>query len=292
MSVNGEDVSSEQQQPHPRSASGKRVHRKGAWTVAEVMVLQAAKREDYEGQAKGGGTKEKHRTAQERWLWIEDICWRNSVHRSAQQCQDKWESLVPEFKKVLDYEKNLKVGQKSYWRMLPEDRKKTPKLPPNLPNEPFKAMLEWYLKSKAVDQGDLLLDIPLFVGGNSSPISRSNGEFSEIEVVGTTENNITGWKRKLHPKFGDGIHCTLECNNKNVLSAMVECEDRKDKRHKEGMDLKLRRHRECLEMNMIKHRETLELNQKLGESLVNALSSIGEGLKQLGSALQMSSRHL
>lgn len=167
MSVTGEGVNFEQQ-ANPGRASGKgRAYKKGAWTVAEVMVLQAAKREDYEGQgqSKAGGTKEKHRTAQERWLWIEDICWSNAVHRSAQQCQDKWESLVPEFKKVLDYEKNLRVGQKSYWQMLPEDRKKTPKLPPNLPNEAFKAMLEWYLKSKTVEQGDVKVGIPLLVGG-------------------------------------------------------------------------------------------------------------------------------
>ncbi|KAL2653066.1 hypothetical protein R1flu_021194 [Riccia fluitans] len=167
-----------------------RIYKKGAWTVPEVMVLQAAKREDFERNTKGC-LKEKHKTAQERWLWIEDICWSHAVQRSAQQCQDKWESLVPEFKKVLDYERHLvhnehgQTNQKSYWLMIPEERKKTPKLPPNLPKEVFNALLEWYLKSKTVEHGgggELPVDnsTPPRTG-NSSSMGGSNGEFSGIE---------------------------------------------------------------------------------------------------------------
>ncbi|KAG6546920.1 hypothetical protein Mapa_011536 [Marchantia paleacea] len=276
---------------HAGSRKG-RVYKKGAWTVPEVMVLQAAKREDFERHSKGG-LKEKHKTAQERWLWIEDICWSHAIHRSAQQCQDKWESLVPEFKKVLDYERNLPIGQKSYWLMIPEERKKTPKLPPNLPKEVFSALFEWYLKSKTIDQGDLLVDnsTPPRTG-NSSSMAGSNGEFSGIEGEGTNDNRTSGLKRKLHSKAVDGVGSVLEGNNKNVVAAMMKCEDRKDKRHRDKLELSLQRHRETMEMNMQRHRESLELNQKLGEGYISALCSIGEGLKQLVNTLQSTSRHM
>lgn len=39
-----------------------RHYKKGMWTVSELLVLQAVRREDFERQAKGG-SREKHRSA-------------------------------------------------------------------------------------------------------------------------------------------------------------------------------------------------------------------------------------
>lgn len=41
-------------------AAGIRHYKKGMWTVSELLVLQAVRREDFERQAKGGN-REKHR---------------------------------------------------------------------------------------------------------------------------------------------------------------------------------------------------------------------------------------
>lgn len=131
--------------------------------VNEVLVLQAARREDEDRQLRGG-PKEKHKTAQERWQAIEDHCWAHSVQRSAQQCQDKWESIGADFKKVKDYERGLVPGQKSYWDMSNDDRKKK-RLPPNFHKEVFTAMGKWFVRSRAVDPSDLLVDTSAPAGG-------------------------------------------------------------------------------------------------------------------------------
>lgn len=136
-----------------------RIYKKGNWTSAEILVLQAARREDFE-RVRRGNLKERHKSAQERWKWIEDYSWSQGVHRSAQQCQDKWELLVSEFKKVHDYEKSLPEGQKSYWDMSKEEKKKTA-MPPNFYKAVYNALVEWYSKSRPADPGELDSSGPL-----------------------------------------------------------------------------------------------------------------------------------
>ena len=43
----------------------------------------------------------------DRWTLIEDMLWEEGVHRSAQQCQVKWEKLTAKFKKDFGYEKDI-----------------------------------------------------------------------------------------------------------------------------------------------------------------------------------------
>lgn len=124
-----------------------------------TLASQAARREDFE-RVRRGNLKERHKSAQERWKWIEDYSWSQGVHRSAQQCQDKWELLVSEFKKVHDYEKSLPEGQKSYWDMSKEEKKKTA-MPPNFYKAVYNALVEWYSKSRPADPGELDSSGPL-----------------------------------------------------------------------------------------------------------------------------------
>jgi hypothetical protein len=74
------------------------------------------------------------------------------VQRSAGQCQDKWEWITAGFKKVNDYEKNLTIGQPSYWQLGSDDKKKL-RLPPNFHKEVFAALQEWYVKSRTGEPG-------------------------------------------------------------------------------------------------------------------------------------------
>jgi hypothetical protein len=130
-----------------------RHYKKGMWTVSELQVLQAVRREDFERQSKGGN-REKHRSAHERWKWMEDRCWGQGVLRSAGQCQDKWEGITAGFKKVNDYEKQLPLGGTSYWQ-LGSDEKKRMRLPPNFHKEVFMSLQEWYVKSRTGEPGIL-----------------------------------------------------------------------------------------------------------------------------------------
>jgi hypothetical protein len=128
-----------------------RVYKKGPWSVPEMLALQSAKREDVVRAGKGA-PREKHRTAQEKWQSIEDFCWVRLVQRSAQQCQDKWESMSAEFKKVKDFESGSLHGQKSYWLMTIDERKSV-RVPPNFQKEVYSALWEWYDKNRIIEPG-------------------------------------------------------------------------------------------------------------------------------------------
>ena len=138
-----------------------RIYKKGPWSVPEMLVLQSAKREDVVRAGKGvPGIK--HRTAQEKWQSIEDYCWGHFVQRSAQQCQDKWESMSAEFKKVKDFECAILAGQKPYWLMTIDERKSV-RVPPNFQKEVYTALWEWYDKNRIIEPGmrnHRLLPIP------------------------------------------------------------------------------------------------------------------------------------
>lgn len=128
-----------------------RIYKKGPWSVPEMLVLQSAKREDVVRAGKGApGIK--HRTAQEKWQSIEDYCWVHFVQRSAQQCQDKWESMSAEFKKVKDFECGTLPGQKPYWLMSIDERKSV-RVPPNFQKEVYTALWEWYDKNRIIEPG-------------------------------------------------------------------------------------------------------------------------------------------
>ncbi|KAG0625869.1 hypothetical protein M758_2G085600 [Ceratodon purpureus] len=264
---------------------GIRHYKKGMWTVSELLVLQAVRREDFERQAKGG-SREKHssemerehnRSAHERWKWMEDRCWMQGVQRSAGQCQDKWEGITAGFKKVNDYEKNLAIGQPSYWQLGSDDKKKL-RLPPNFHKEVFAALQEWYVKSRTGEPG-----VP-FDALNPLRGSASNMEFSGSVGEESDENDVgpisTGKRRR--PKLGsmDGIAAVLERNNRSIVDVLRLAEDRKDNRHKQ-----------TLQFEREKHRDLIELQKQLGGGYIAALNRIGDALDKFAMVMQGSIRH-
>ncbi|KAJ3692905.1 hypothetical protein LUZ60_012000 [Juncus effusus] len=151
--------------PSSPSSSSIREYRKGNWTLHETLILITAKRLDDErrypglgggGGAGGAGTSAGGRPAEQRWKWIENYCWNNGCHRSQNQCNDKWDNLLRDYKKVRDYESRIvsatstaaedqrggsKGDSPSYWTMERLERKER-NLPTNLAQEIFQALTD------------------------------------------------------------------------------------------------------------------------------------------------------
>lgn len=123
-----------------------REYRKGNWTVGETMVLIEAKQMDDERRMKrsSGDTSEgRGKPAELRWKWVEDYCWRKGCLRSQNQCNDKWDNLMRDYKKVRDYERKVaeKPGEVSYWKMERNERKDK-NLPSNMLLQIYEALVE------------------------------------------------------------------------------------------------------------------------------------------------------
>lgn len=139
-----------------------REYRKGNWTVQETMVLIEAKRMDDERRTRRQGESgERGKPAELRWKWVEDYCWRNGCMRSQNQCNDKWDNLMRDFKKVREYERKVSEKtedqehhhhqhrggggdveeEKSYWN-LEKNERKAKNLPSNMLPQIYEALLE------------------------------------------------------------------------------------------------------------------------------------------------------
>lgn len=127
-----------------------REYRKGNWTLHETMVLIAAKKMDderrmkreieNEGKSGGGGGG---RPTELRWKWVEDYCWRNGCMRSQNQCNDRWDNLMRDYKKVREHERRVADVREfgSYWKLERHERKER-NLPSNLLVEIYEALSE------------------------------------------------------------------------------------------------------------------------------------------------------
>ncbi|KAJ8548982.1 hypothetical protein K7X08_032345 [Anisodus acutangulus] len=124
-----------------------RDYRKGNWTVQETMVLIEAKKMDDERRLKRQDSERGNKPGELRWKWVEDYCWRNGCLRSQNQCNDKWDNLMRDFKKVREHERKVAEGDgnnnniQSYWKIERTERKEK-NLPTNMLPEIYGALVE------------------------------------------------------------------------------------------------------------------------------------------------------
>lgn len=157
------------------SSNVMREYRKGNWTVQETMVLIEAKRMDDErrmrrqaGESSGG---ERGKPTELRWKWVEDYCWSNGCLRSQNQCNDKWDNLMRDFKKVREYERRVSGDDnKSYWKLERNERKEN-NLPTNMLREIYEALVDVVdRKGQRVVVG---MGVGVGMGGGSASASTS-----------------------------------------------------------------------------------------------------------------------
>lgn len=127
-----------------------RVYRKGNWSLHETMILIEAKKVDYGRRTQrtlkesgGGGGAGSSRPQEMRWKWVEDCCWKQGCHRSQNQCNDRWDNLMRDYKKVRSYEASSihDPDSPSYWKLERHERKER-NLPANLLPEIYEALSE------------------------------------------------------------------------------------------------------------------------------------------------------
>ncbi|KAJ0095726.1 hypothetical protein Patl1_15677 [Pistacia atlantica] len=109
----------------PPLISRNREYHKGNWTIQETLILITAKKLS---------TEHLRTTANLRWNWVENYCWAHGCRRSQNQCNDKWDNLLRDYKK-------LSTHQQSYWQMDKHQRK-LHNLPSNMSQEVFQALNE------------------------------------------------------------------------------------------------------------------------------------------------------
>lgn len=130
-----------------------RDYRKGNWTLEETLVLIEAKK--LEGQRRmvkndtstSSAPSSIKPSGELRWKWIEEHCWRNGCFRSQNQCNDKWDNMMRDFKRVREFERRRRANNNdndndkvmSYWEMDKIQRKNN-NLPSNMSPQIYQAL--------------------------------------------------------------------------------------------------------------------------------------------------------
>ncbi|CAL5209170.1 unnamed protein product [Lathyrus oleraceus] len=173
-------TATQQQPPPPPPPSSTREYRKGNWTIQETLILITAKKLDDERRLKNPSTSTTPSSSSQdptrptntacltgiaspsssstsrnsgelRWKWVENYCWSHGCLRSQNQCNDKWDNLLRDYKKVRDYESKSESSPNnnninkdhfpSYW-ILNKQQRKEQNLPSNMVFEIYQAISE------------------------------------------------------------------------------------------------------------------------------------------------------
>ncbi|XP_047159097.1 trihelix transcription factor ASR3-like [Vigna umbellata] len=263
----------------PSSSSLAREYRKGNWTIQETLILITAKRLDDERRLKtphdptrpacSSTASSSARTSGElRWKWVENYCWSHGCLRSQNQCNDKWDNLLRDYKKVRDYESKSQQQQHqhsheikhfpSYWTLNKQQRKEQ-NLPSNMVYEIYHAITEVLQRKQTQPQSQTQRQPqpqpqpPLALITDSSPpplpppppppVSSTPPAVSERSESSGTEHSEddaddgSESKRRKVKSLGSSI-----MRSASVLArALRSCEEKKEKRHRELIELEQRR---------------------------------------------------
>ncbi|CAN6464127.1 unnamed protein product [Victoria cruziana] len=266
------------------TASGVREYRKGNWTIHETMVLITAKKMDDERRMKGG-ERERSKTAELRWKWVENYCWANGCMRSQNQCNDKWDNLLRDYKKVREYENRAIAGRMSYWQMEKHERKER-NLPSNLASEVFEALHEVVNRKHHPRLG---APPPVYQHQqphptlpppppppppplpppppppppppSQPPISADQEMTDSSETEGSSD-----LKRRKMRSLGSSILHTASVLSRTLLA----CEEKKDKRHRAFLDMEERK----LQME----ESRTEMNRQGLAGLISAVNNLSSAI--------------
>ncbi|XP_029124775.1 formin-binding protein 4 isoform X2 [Cajanus cajan] len=265
-----------------------REYRKGNWTLQETLTLITAKKLDDERRLKTTARNSGGSSGELRWKWVENYCWRHGCLRSQNQCNDKWDNLLRDYKKVREYEAKASDNNNkefpSYWTMEKHQRKEL-KLPSNMLLQVYQAVTQVLQRKSSHVIITPLQPVPLLIASSShdtspvvatqppplsipppppppplppppQPVSESSGtEYND-------EDDNSESKRRKFEKLGSSImHSASE-----LAQALGSCEEKKEKRHQEMMQL------QQLRLQMEETRN--QMNQQEYTNLVSAVTNL------------------
>ncbi|XP_013584443.1 PREDICTED: uncharacterized protein LOC106293323 isoform X2 [Brassica oleracea var. oleracea] len=196
-----------------------REYRKGNWTLNETMVLIEAKKMDDERrmrrfiglpaaeQSHDSRSSSGNKPAELRWKWIEDFCWRKGCMRSQNQCNDKWDNLMRDYKKVREYERrrvessfatesssSAAAETGTYWTMEKSERKER-NLPSNMSPQTYQALFD-VVESKTHPSSTAATNVTAAVAAAAASGNGSGGGLQIQKMIQQQQEQGLGFVQK------------------------------------------------------------------------------------------------
>ncbi|XVF44392.1 hypothetical protein PTKIN_Ptkin02bG0116100 [Pterospermum kingtungense] len=119
---------------HPTSVDGGddvgKAPRLPRWTRQEILVLIQGKRvaESRVRRGRAAGLAFGSGQVEPKWASVSSYCKRHGVNRGPVQCRKRWSNLAGDFKKIKEWENNIREETESFWVMRNDIRRER-KLP-------------------------------------------------------------------------------------------------------------------------------------------------------------------
>ncbi|KAM7484781.1 hypothetical protein LguiA_000790 [Lonicera macranthoides] len=274
------------------SSSVFRDYRKGNWTLEETLVLITAKKLNDErcsssrsSSAVAASTdptspNTSRPTGELKWKWVENYCWANGCLRSQNQCNDKWDNLLRDYKKVREYDlRSSQSDHPSYWAMDRQQRKDQ-NLPSNLAPQIYEALnnvvQRKYQQRPTTTPTQMQQPITVHPTAPAPPPAAvvppppasEASDTSDSETECSEEQDGDTKRRKVR-----GIGSSIIRGASVLARSIRSSEEKKEKRHRELMELEERRIRAEESRN--------EVNRQGIASFVNAVNNLSGAIQSL-----------
>lgn len=109
---------------------GVKIARLPRWTRQEILVLIQGKRvaENRVRRGRAAGMALGSGQMEPKWASVSSYCRRHGVNRGPVQCRKRWSNLAGDYKKIKEWESQIKEETESYWIMRNDVRRER-KLP-------------------------------------------------------------------------------------------------------------------------------------------------------------------
>ncbi|XP_071724299.1 uncharacterized protein [Rutidosis leptorrhynchoides] len=272
----------------PTATPMNREYRKGNWTIQETLTLITAKKIDDERRSRGSSSSSasssrspSSKPVELKWKWVENYCWSHGCFRSQNQCNDKWDNLLRDYKKVREYQSRSNGSDQSQFPSyfsLERTQRKERNLPSNMAQEIYHALYEVVQRrfTKEPSSSRPVMSIaplptqtvipppPIPPPADVSDESDSSGTESSEKLQETSDIQTKSKKlRKIGSSMVKGASVLAQTLNSG--------EEKKEKRHQEIMQLENRR----LEIEEARN----EVNQLGISNLVGAMTNLSGAIQ-------------
>ncbi|CAN4114275.1 unnamed protein product [Withania somnifera] len=167
-----------------------KVPRLPRWTRQEILVLIQGKKvaENRIRRGRTGGPELGSAQVEPKWASVSSYCKRYGMNRGPVQCRKRWSNLAGDFKKIKEWESQIKEETESFWVMR-NDLRREKKLPGFFDREVYD-ILDRGSGNEIGDEQELVLALGsgiaesqvLFDSGKSAAAG-DDGLFSDFEPV-------------------------------------------------------------------------------------------------------------
>ncbi|KAE9604973.1 putative transcription factor MYB family [Lupinus albus] len=151
------------------------------WTRQEILVLIQGKTDAENRFRPGRGSGSAFGSAEPKWASVSSYCKNHGVNRGPVQCRKRWSNLAGDYKKIKEWENQIKDETESFWVMR-NDLRRERKLPGYFDREVYDILgADSPAAAAAAAVEKVVGDVEVHIYDSNRRVGSDDGLFSDTE---------------------------------------------------------------------------------------------------------------